>query len=80
MDVKKDGPVSRQREYQRRMVASGRCRLCGEPRNLYANFCDAHAEKSREQQRKYYRARRGIPLDMPLRNSGRRRSDGTKGD
>jgi hypothetical protein len=78
MAAKKDGPVSSQRELQRRWIAEGRCARCGKPRNLYAMFCDAHAVATREQQRKYYRARRGIPLDAPLANR-RNRLDGTSG-
>lgn len=46
-----DLSISRQRRYQIRMQASGRCRTCGKPRGLSIYHCDAHAIADRERHR-----------------------------
>ncbi len=57
-------PVSKQREWQRRMKAEGRCPICGTATEGY--LCTHHATIERDRQRNLYRTRRGIPLDAPL--------------
>jgi len=34
-------PLSRQRQYQLRKIAEGKCRQCGKPRQNHARLCDA---------------------------------------
>lgn len=43
--------MTRQEAWQKRMVAAGRCRQCGKPRQNYAFYCDACALKHREKAR-----------------------------
>lgn len=32
--------MSRQREWQKRKLAEGKCKVCAKPRNRYACYCD----------------------------------------
>lgn len=49
---------SRQREWQKRRAAEGKCEICGKVRNLYSRLCDEHAIKHRDHEREAARARR----------------------
>ena len=44
--------TARIKRWQLKQVAAGKCRVCGKPRNLYKNYCDAHMEKERLRQRR----------------------------
>ncbi len=41
--------ASRQREWQLKQVAAGKCKQCGKPRNLYAAYCDDCEAKHNKQ-------------------------------
>jgi len=51
--------VSRQREWQKKMIAKGRCRQCGSERTKYKELCDECNLKERERKRNAYRRKRG---------------------
>ena len=40
---------SRQRKWQKKRVKAGLCKICGKPREHYAEVCDEHAVKKRKQ-------------------------------
>lgn len=44
-------PLSRQRKWQNRRLAEGRCVRCGQKRNLYAQRCDSCQSKETERAR-----------------------------
>jgi len=61
------GTLSKQRRWQLKMLAAGRCRQCGAPRvEGSAAHCAACREKSRVAGRNRYRRMAGIPLDLPV--------------
>jgi hypothetical protein len=45
-------PISRQRAWQKRQHAAGRCIKCGQPRTGYAVYCDRHAAYDRARLRR----------------------------
>ena len=61
--------MSKQREWQRRMIAEGKCMSCAAPRNLYAAYCDDCMCKKRILVRNARRRKNGIPLDAPVKNT-----------
>ncbi len=56
--------MTRQIEYQKRMRAQGRCRVCGKKAN--GAFCTKHALAHRTRSRNWRRKKAGIPLDAPV--------------
>lgn len=49
--------MSRQADYQRRMIAQGRCACCGKPRvENDGRFCEVHREQRRTRARACYHA------------------------
>jgi len=55
--------LSRQRCWQKKMVAAGRCQTCGGPRNLYKQHCDFHGAQIGQRVRQYMRRYLGIPRE-----------------
>ena len=43
--------MTRQRRWQRRKIAEGRCQICGRQRGIYADYCDECGIKTRLQKR-----------------------------
>ena len=60
--------MTRQRRWQLRKLATGRCQQCGRPRvagsTVHCAKCRAKCRKAR---RDLYRQSVGIPLDAPVR-------------
>lgn len=52
MPQKQRPPISPQLAWQQKQVAAGNCRICGQPRNLYAVECDDCHEKAAKRRRK----------------------------
>ncbi len=63
--------VSRQRLHQKKLIAEGRCFICGKKRKHYAAACDKHALEIRVAARRRRREKVGIPVDAPLSKRGR---------
>lgn len=47
--------MSRQRKYQKRMAAEGRCVLCGKPRDGNATHCERHRVQRNKREQLYRR-------------------------
>ena len=63
--VRKKKKMSRQRAWQVRQNAAGKCAFCNEP--IYRiDACKRHYERRKAWCRNRYRAAHGIPLDAPL--------------
>lgn len=64
--------VSKQRRWQVRKEAEGKCALCGKPIcQESVRYCQEHLESNRKRARERYRLKNGIPADAPLLKSGR---------
>lgn len=66
--------LSRQRLWQKRMAAEGRCIICATKTDL-GTRCALHLALFRTDNRNRYRKRHGIPLDAPIVR-GRKRTIG----
>lgn len=55
--------LSRQRVWQKKQAALGRCIICG---TKGGSLCAKHRARHREMARKRHRIKHGIPLDAPL--------------
>jgi hypothetical protein len=64
--------ISRQRKWQLRKKAEGKCELCGEP-SAGGVHCEKHKKMNRIYYRSKYRLKKGIPLDAPMIKAGRPR-------
>lgn len=63
-------------ESQARRKKKRLCILCGEPMvNHSNNFCEKHLDDNRTRARNRYRIKRGIPLDQPVSEIGRKRME-----
>lgn len=58
--------MTRQRQYQLKLKAAGKCILCAQPRNLYAVLCDKHQARTRDREREKHRQARGEALALHL--------------
>jgi hypothetical protein len=59
--------LTKQRRWQLKMLAAGRCQQCGAPRaEGSAVHCAACREKDRRAGRNRYRRLAGIPIDLPV--------------
>lgn len=47
--------VSRQREWQKKQIEDGKCKICAKKRNTYAQYCDDHQAWYRKYYREYMR-------------------------
>lgn len=47
--------MTRQRRWQLRMIAAGRCRICGAKRGLSRQFCDVCWERDKRRRLEQYR-------------------------
>jgi hypothetical protein len=61
-----------QKKWNDAQKARGLCILCAQ-RAVTASHCETHAHANRERARAYYRAGAGLPLDMPVTLTGRKR-------
>lgn len=69
--------LTKQRRWQLKMLAAGRCQQCGAPRVAgSAVHCAACREKDRSAGRNRYRIRAGIPIDWPVHGTRRLRRCG----
>lgn len=59
-------PMSRQRKWQLKKLATGLCELCGKKPISTTYHCVDCAEKQRTRRRNNYRLKHGIPLDAGL--------------
>lgn len=64
--------VQRVLKSRQKHIQKGLCSLCSIPVNQFRGYCDKHGELRRERKRLARRIKYGIPLDMPVRRSGRR--------
>lgn len=62
--------TSRQREWQKRKKAEGKCVVCGKIREHYAQHCDEHALAHRVLSRISKRRKVGAKPLAPLKNCG----------
>jgi hypothetical protein len=60
-------PISRQRAWQLRMRASGRCYRCGDIAEPNRAQCLPCAQKTRKNSLEEHRFHSGIPMDQPVR-------------
>jgi len=59
-----DRPLSRQRFWQIKAQAEGKCVVCGKPRKRYKTYCDDCAVKCNARDAKYRRAKAGVTAPM----------------
>ena len=57
--------MSRQLEWQQRMLADGKCRQCGKKPLLTKHYCLECTTTIRQRQRTEYRRKHGLSLDSP---------------
>jgi len=58
--------LSRQRRWQLKQTAAGRCTICGKPlADNSKSFCPEHRERNRRRNFIDSRKRAGIPLNVP---------------
>ena len=65
---------SRQQTWAELRLAEGVCATCGGPL-LSKWYCQKHTESVRDNARARYRKRVGKPVNGPLANSGRKRTE-----
>jgi len=63
-------PLSRQRLFQIRRNAEGKCGTCSNPKRDGCTQCDACMERQRVHARNKYRELAGIPFDAPVGKQG----------
>ncbi len=72
MNLDEQTGMSRQRRWQLKKAASGLCTICGKPK-VSGDFCAVHLEANRKNSNRHARIKAGIPLDTPLKKTGRPR-------
>lgn len=58
--------MSRQSDWQRKMIGQGRCQICAREIVGSRLYCLFHREKNRTRSRNRYRKKVGIPLEAEL--------------
>lgn len=64
--------MTKQRRWQLKMVAAGRCSQCGKPRQGYRQLCDKCGSKQAKYMRNARRKKLGIPLNRKRYKRGPR--------
>ena len=66
--------MSRQRRWQLKKVAEGKCQICSKPL-FSSSLCEEHTLRGRDRNFVRYRDKVGIDVDAPLKKAGRTRTE-----